>query len=213
MNRKVSWKQRRSEALITLCRNCQKWEHVALHCKQLSKCAKCAQYHTTNECTKNCSKNHPADYRGCVAYTQALQSRGMQPPMTRVSSRRPSTRPLGGQGGSATRWSETHKSPEESQDLEEGADGPPPSQEIHNAPQIMEVLREIRNILISNAQIVSQIYEIFTQILQRSAPPSGACRNGGFIHNGPCTALGRRAQGWERLTGKTSISYSKLISN
>ncbi|KAG5880056.1 hypothetical protein JTB14_022704 [Gonioctena quinquepunctata] len=87
-NRKVTWETRRAVVPTTLCRKCQRWEHTALFCNQTPRCVKCALNHNTNKCKKNvnlpskcanCGNAHPANFKDCDAYKQALMNIGKQP--------------------------------------------------------------------------------------------------------------------------------------
>ncbi|KAG8230374.1 hypothetical protein J437_LFUL011500, partial [Ladona fulva] len=68
------------------CMRCQRIGHTKNFCRMAYNCIKFGGPHSTTECKKqkedqprcyNCHQNHPASYRGCVAFTtakQALQS-------------------------------------------------------------------------------------------------------------------------------------------
>ncbi|KAG5893409.1 hypothetical protein JTB14_038070 [Gonioctena quinquepunctata] len=145
-NRKVTWGTRRAEVPTTLCRKCQRWGHTALFCNQTPRCVKCALNHNTNECKKNenipakcanCGNAHPANYKGCDAYEQALINIGKQPQGNNNGSRTP-TLPLGGQGGSAPLQQEMINNTRELPELETGS---PPRREVQDFTQILEIMK------------------------------------------------------------------------
>ncbi|KAG5861214.1 hypothetical protein JTB14_001423 [Gonioctena quinquepunctata] len=102
-NRQVSWETRKPEMLITLCRNCQTWGHTAPYCIQPFQFVNCGAVHKSETFTKStstdCDEAHPSNYKGCIAYSQALIRSGKQPLMDNTNRRRPPTQPQGGQGG------------------------------------------------------------------------------------------------------------------
>ncbi|KFM68637.1 Nucleic-acid-binding protein from transposon X-element, partial [Stegodyphus mimosarum] len=64
--------------LVPQCHNCQRFHHSSDNCFFQPRCVKCAQFHKTQDCPHvgpienpvcvNCTKNHPASYRGCEKF-------------------------------------------------------------------------------------------------------------------------------------------------
>lgn len=69
---------------IPQCHRCQQLGHTRHYCARQHTCVKCAGKHPSAECVKpieekptcaNCGGDHTANYRGCIAYKNALQLR------------------------------------------------------------------------------------------------------------------------------------------
>ena len=70
---------------VIQCHKCQRLGHSERTCYAEPKCVKCAGPHVTRQCTfdfkknppkcANCSKDHPANYRGCTIFTAEKQRR------------------------------------------------------------------------------------------------------------------------------------------
>lgn len=68
---------------ISQCLNCQEYGHTRAYCGYPARCVHCNAFHPSTECTKSrdspakcalCSRDHPANYRGCNVYRE-LQRR------------------------------------------------------------------------------------------------------------------------------------------
>ena len=62
---------------IVQCKRCQRYGHMQKYCNHNFRCVKCASSHPTDQCTKSpetpakcihCQGEHPANYKGCLAY-------------------------------------------------------------------------------------------------------------------------------------------------
>lgn len=69
------------------CHRCQEYGHTRTYCKATPRCVKCGDEHLTNECTKDkfqpatcalCSRNHPANYKGCQVYQNYINKRNRE---------------------------------------------------------------------------------------------------------------------------------------
>lgn len=70
---------------IPQCMRCQKYGHTKNFCTRTPRCVKCAGAHLTKDCDRttrddnvkcaNCTKNHPANYKGCEIYQQLHQKK------------------------------------------------------------------------------------------------------------------------------------------
>ena len=76
----------RPKNAITQCHRCQRLGHASLHCGMQARCVKCGEGHLTTECTitksstskckcVNCGMDHPASYKGCPHYKEAMAAR------------------------------------------------------------------------------------------------------------------------------------------
>lgn len=66
---------------LVQCHRCQEFGHSKSYCKKPARCVKCGMDHLTINCTKqketppkcaNCTKTHPANYKGCIVYKKIL---------------------------------------------------------------------------------------------------------------------------------------------
>lgn len=74
---------------IVMCKNCQRYNHTQKYCHLPSRCVKCLGDHHYTKCQQkekdsvkcvNCSKNHPANYKGCEYYQIIKNNRNSSPP-------------------------------------------------------------------------------------------------------------------------------------
>lgn len=89
---RVTIESYRTPALPRQCFKCQRFDHVSRNCNAVSRCVKCGESHTSENCPikekekftcANCKENHTANYRGCVDYKMAKK---------RITKSRPKTR-------------------------------------------------------------------------------------------------------------------------
>ena len=82
---KIGWQVYRCEASrepphVMQCFKCQQFGHSAKECRNATRCLRCSQEHSVEECTvqkanakcSNCGGAHATVYRGCPAYQQKL---------------------------------------------------------------------------------------------------------------------------------------------
>ena len=72
---------------ITQCRRCQAWGHSDTNCMRPIRCGKCAESHSSSECTRpnrsteippkcaNCKGEHVARFTGCPSFTKFVNSK------------------------------------------------------------------------------------------------------------------------------------------
>ena len=71
---------------ITQCHRCQRLGHGSMNCQMQARCVKCGGDHLTSECSikktetskcrcVNCGEAHPASYKGCSHYKEAMATR------------------------------------------------------------------------------------------------------------------------------------------
>lgn len=74
---------RKSKTLVQ-CTRCQEFGHTKNYCCKPFRCVKCPGNHETAKCTKDitapptcslCGENHPANYKGCRIYLEAINKR------------------------------------------------------------------------------------------------------------------------------------------
>lgn len=83
---RVNWENLKKSSEIMQCKNCQRLGHAATNCKLDYRCVKCQTQHKPGECSiknkiedtnifcVNCNdKGHPASYKGCPVYQQAIE--------------------------------------------------------------------------------------------------------------------------------------------
>lgn len=77
---------------VVQCFRCQEFGHTKKYCKKSFRCVKCGMDHSTISCNKvrdlpakcvNCNQNHPANYKGCEVYQNALNIQKRTMPLTK----------------------------------------------------------------------------------------------------------------------------------
>jgi hypothetical protein len=73
---------RKSKSIVQ-CHRCQQLGHSKNYCMRPYRCVKCAENHKSSECPKKdrktlakcalCSRDHPANYKGCQVYREILE--------------------------------------------------------------------------------------------------------------------------------------------
>jgi len=98
---KVKIEPPRPKKEIPQCTRCQRYGHTKSYCNRSARCVKCAGDHYTTQCdwkeknNKNvkcvlCTKNHPANYKGCEIYKETFERKF--PPLR---NKQPSKKDLG----------------------------------------------------------------------------------------------------------------------
>lgn len=80
LHAKISFEAPHPRKDVVQCYRCQRYGHTKTYCRHPFRCVKCGQNHSSNECTKPdkstpalctlCGGAHPANYRGCIVYSE-----------------------------------------------------------------------------------------------------------------------------------------------
>lgn len=118
---------------LVQCHRCQQYGHTKSYCNHQPKCVRCGESHTSDQCSKPkdlpakcalCSKDHPANYRGCTVHKDLQRFRKKQQPTTisRLSTEnsdtpqvQPDSQPLPGPSHSTNAPARSLNEPSETQ--------------------------------------------------------------------------------------------------
>ena len=95
---RVTYELYKNKRQISQCHRCQEWGHVASNCYDKPACLKCAQEHSTHECTKprdtpakcfNCDGDPPANSITCPEYLKRVEAIEQRRARTRQTTEAP----------------------------------------------------------------------------------------------------------------------------
>lgn len=84
LHAKIRFEPPRKKREIVQCKRCQSYEHSFRYCTLPYSCVKCGKNHDSRTCTKTrdtpatcalCSRDHPANYKGCEVYQKIRNSK------------------------------------------------------------------------------------------------------------------------------------------
>ena len=83
---------------IVQCKRCQRYSHTQKYCNHNFRCVKCAGNHPTDQCTQSpetpakCiryQEEHPANYKGCLAYKTLHNDKYHKPRPKEITKKEP----------------------------------------------------------------------------------------------------------------------------